>query len=189
METAIREEMVDGFVLTGGATKVQRDALVCQAFNKSIFRKIVGTKFVAAFALQLGAVLEHARWRSVNCHQMFKRDCVKTSLPVSNGLADVPTGSGLGVEIDEDAVEQFRCEPKPKPYPHPDLLLAIRWPSGTTTYYAHCQQYWCDWGAGRLPFFPRGVNLQHLPNDGSDEWCRLREKAVQGSVHVTTPLL
>ena len=185
LETTIREEMVDGYVVTGGATKVQQDALVCRAFNKPFFLQIVGTKFAAAFALQFGAVLEHARWPSVNCHQLFKRDCVKTPLPVSNGLAAVPEGPGLGIELDPEAVEQFRCQPKPKPYPHPELLLAVRWPTGSTTYYTHGQQYWEDWQSGRLPFFPRGVNMERITDDGSPTWRDLRERASRGAVHVT----
>lgn len=187
METAIREEMVDGFVVTGGASKVQRDALVCQTFNKSFFLQIVGTKIAAAFALHLGAVLENARWPAVNCHQLFERDAVKTTLPVANGLAEVPTGPGLGIELDEEAIEQFRCEPRPKPFPHPNLLLAIHWPSGTTSYYRHTKQYWDDWMRGRLPFFPRGVTLEHVPDDGSDQWRDLLNRVEQTPVHSAQP--
>jgi len=187
METAIREEMCDGFVVTGGATKIQRDAHVCRAFNKPFFLQVVGTRMAAAFGLHLGSVLEHARWPAVNCHQIFERDCVLTELPVSNGLCAVPDGPGLGIELDLDAMEQYRCDPKSKPYPHPDLLIAIRWPSGETTYYAHCQQYWDDWHAGRLPFFPRGVNLEHIPNDGSSDWLDLRNRTLQAAVHSRQP--
>jgi len=183
LETAIREEMCDGFVLTGGAAKIQREANVCHTFNKSFFLQVVGTKIAAAFGLHLGAVLENARWPAVNCHQLFERDCIETELPVSNGLALVPDGPGLGLTLDDQAIEQFRSESKPKPYPHPDLLVAIRWPAGTTTYYAHTQQFWDDWHRGRLPFFPRGVQLEHVANDGSEEWRELRERALKGAVH------
>jgi L-alanine-DL-glutamate epimerase-like enolase superfamily enzyme len=183
IETAIREEMVDGFVLCGGATRVQREALVCQVSNRSYFLQIVGTKIATAFCLHLGAVLENARWPAVNCHQLFERDCVRTPIEVSNGLATVPEGPGLGIELDLEAIETFRTQPKPKPFPHPDLLLAIRWPAGTTTYYNHAAQYWADWLGGRLPFFPRGVNLEHIPNDGSRAWRELFTRAQQGAVH------
>jgi L-alanine-DL-glutamate epimerase-like enolase superfamily enzyme len=187
LETCIRNEMVDGFVVCGGATKVQREAHVCREFNKSFFLQIVGTKIAAAFALHLGAVLEHARWPSVNCHQLYERDCCRTPLPVSNGLCAVPEGLGLGIELDEQAIETFRVKPGPKPYPTPNLLIAIRWPAGTTTYYAHTAQFWDDWHKGRLPFFPRGVNLEHVPNDGSKAWRELRERALAGAVHSAQP--
>lgn len=187
IETAIREEMVDGFVLCGGASRIQREALVCQVNNRSFFLQIVGTKIAAAFALHLGAVLENARWPSVNCHQLYERDCIRTDLPVSNGLCAVPTGPGLGIELDEEAIELFRTKPVSKPFPYPDLLIAIRWPGGTTTYYNHAFQYWADWLGGKLPFFPRGVNLEHIANDGSKDWRELFTRAQAGPVHSAQP--
>lgn len=187
IEVAIREEMVDGFVLCGGATRIQREAHVCQVHNRSFFLQIVGTKIAATFALHLGAVLENARWPSVNCHQLYERDCVRTPLPVSNGLCAVPEGPGLGIELDEAAIEQFRIAPKAKPFPYPDLLLAIRWPGGATTFYNHAAQYWPDWLGGKLPFFPRAVHLEHIPNDGSKAWRELFERAQKGAVHSAEP--
>lgn len=187
IEVAIREEMVDGFVICGGASRVQRESLVCQVFNRSLFLQLVGTKITANYALHWGSVLEAARWPAVNCHQLFERDCVKTPFEVTNGLALVPQGPGLGIDLDEEAIELFRVQPKPKPYPHPDLLIAIRWPSGSTTYYNHARQYWDDWLGGRLPFFPRGVNLEHVANDGSKAWRELYQRAQQGAVHSAQP--
>jgi hypothetical protein len=189
IDVAIREEMVDGFVICGGATRVQRESLICQAFNKSLFLQIVGTKIAAAFGLHLGAVLENARWPAVNCHQLYERDCVRTELPVSNGLCGVPQGPGLGIDLDEAAIETFRTAPKPKPFPYPELLLAIRWPSGATTYYNHAAQYWADWLGGRLPFFPRGVNLEHIPDNGSRDWRELFTRAQAGAVHTRERIL
>lgn len=187
LEIAIREEMVDGFVLCGGATKIQREAHLCGQFNKSFFLQVVGTKIAATFGLHLGAVLENARWPAVNCHQLFERDCVQQAIPVSNGLATVPNEPGLGIDLDEEAIELFRTEPQDKPYPHPELLIAIRWPAGTTTYYTHTAQFWEDWHAGRLPFFPRGVNLEHIANDGTASWKDLRNRALDGAVHSQSP--
>jgi L-alanine-DL-glutamate epimerase-like enolase superfamily enzyme len=187
IETAIREEMVDGFVLCGGASRVTREAHVCQANNRSFFLQIVGTKIAAAFGLHLGAVLENARWPAVNCHQLYERDCVKTNIEVSNGLAKVPEGPGLGIDLDQEAIDLFRTAPKEKPFPFPDLLVAIRWPTGTTTFYNHAAQYWADWLGGRLPFFPRGVYLEQIPNDGSTAWRYLYEQSQKGAVHSTQP--
>jgi galactonate dehydratase len=187
IETAIREEMADGFVLCGGATRVMREAHVCQVNNRSFFLQIVGTKIAAAFGLHLGAVLENARWPAVNCHQLYERDCIKTPIGVSNGLARIPEGPGLGIELDPGAIDLFRTPPKEKPYPFPELLIAIRWPAGSTTFYNHAAQYWADWLGGRLPFFPRGIYLEHIPNDGSPAWRYLYEQAQKGAVHSTQP--
>jgi len=66
-------------------------------------------------------------------------------------------------------------------------LIAIRWPTGTTTFYNHAAQYWADWLGGRLPFFPRGVYLEHIRNDGSTTWRYLFEQAQKGAVHSNQP--
>jgi hypothetical protein len=88
------------------------------------------------------------------------------------------------VELDEDAVERLRIEPmKQMPYPAPNLLLAIRWPSGATSYYAHTRQYWDDFLYGRLPIFPAGVYLERIPDNGSREWKDLQARASKGGVH------
>lgn len=189
LEMAIREEMCDGFVACGGASRVMREVLMCRAFNKSVFLQIVGTKIAAAFGLHLGAVLENARWPAVNCHQLYEQDCIVEPIPVNNGLALVPQGPGLGITLDEAAIEKFRIEPKPKPFPYPELLLAIRWPTGSTTYYNHAAQYWDDWLGSRLPFFPRGVNLERIHNDGSQTWREVFERAQLGAVHMSQPVI
>ncbi|MFO1021585.1 MAG: enolase C-terminal domain-like protein [Planctomycetales bacterium] len=96
LEMAIREEMCDGFVICGGASRIIRETHLCQGFNKSVFLQIVGSRIAANFALHLGAVLENARWPSVNCHQLYEHDCVTEPFIVSNGLAPVPEAPGQG---------------------------------------------------------------------------------------------
>ncbi len=182
--TALREEVCDVFVIGGGATRVMEQGTVAAAADKPFWLQLVGTGITATFALHFGAVLSHARWPSVNCHQLYTHQMIKPALKVDNGTAPVPEAPGLGVELDEDAVARFRIEPlKQRPYPAPNLLLAIRWPSGATSYYAHAQQYWDDFLACRLPLFPKGVYLERIPDNGSREWRELQAKAAQGGVH------
>jgi galactonate dehydratase len=183
LEIALREEICDGFVVSGGATTITTEAKVIAAHDKIFWLQQVGSDITATWSLHMAAVLSHARWPAVNCHQLYEHRLLKTPIVVENGLAPVPEAPGLGAELDEAVVERFRCKPKEKPYPHPDLLIAIRWPSGTTTYYAHAQQYWADFLGGRLPIFPRGVRLEHIENDGSKEWKDLQQRAQKGAVH------
>lgn len=195
--TALKEDVCDGFVIGGGASNVLRQAQVCAEADKVFWLQLVGTGITATFALHLAAVLSHARWPSVNCHQLYTHQMVTPAIQVFNGTAAVPEAPGLGVELDAEAVEQFRTDPKPLPavnswrppagvgvYPHPGLLLALRWPAGATSYYAHAQQYWDDFLAGRLPVFARGVRLEHVPDDGSPGWRELQARAQQGGVHM-----
>jgi hypothetical protein len=125
----------------------------------------------------------------VNCHQLFTHQMIRPAIQVANGTAPVPEAPGLGVALDDEAVERFRIEPlKQDPYPAPNLLLAIRWPSGATSYYAHTRQYWDDFENGRLPLFPKGVYLERVPDNGSREWKEMQARAALGGVHSDSAL-
>lgn len=185
--TTLREDVCDGFVISGGATRTLNEGRLAAAADKVFWLQHVGTGITATWCLHLAAVLTHARWPAVNCHQLFTEPMVRPAIEVSNGMATVPEAPGLGVELDEDAIERYRIEPKAKPYPAHGLLLAVRWPSGGSTYYTHTRQYWDDFLLGKLPVFPRGVRLEHVPDDGSAEWKELQQRAQQGGVHVGPP--
>ena len=183
--TALREEVCDGFVIGGAVGRVKNNATVAAAAaSKPFWLQLVGTGITATFSLHLGAVLSHARWPAVNCHQLYTHQMIKPGMAVANGAAAVPEAPGLGVELDEEAVERFRIEPLAKnPYPYAGQLLAIRWPSGATSYYTHTRQYWGDFAGGRLPVFPKGVYLESIPNNGSGEWKDLQTRAAKKAVH------
>jgi L-alanine-DL-glutamate epimerase-like enolase superfamily enzyme len=182
--TALKEDVCDGFVIGGGASRVMREGAISAAADKPFFLQLVGTGICSTWALHFGAVLSHARWPSVNCYQLYTHHMVEPRISVFNGTAPVPNGPGLGVALDEDAVERFRLpEMPPKPYPHPNLLIAIRFGSGATSYYTHCQQYWDDFSAGRLPVFQAGTRTELVPDNGSSEWKELQAKAQLGGVH------
>jgi len=182
--TALREEVCDAFVIGGGASRVTENAAVAAAADKPFWLQLVGTGLTATWALHLGAVLSHARWPAVNCHQLYTHQMIRPPIQAENGMALAPEAPGLGVELDEDALARFRIEPlKQEPYPAPNLLIAIRWPSGATSYYAHARQYRDEFLGGRLPLFPKGVYLERIADDGSKEWKDLQARAAQGGVH------
>ncbi|MBK9169426.1 MAG: dgoA protein [Bryobacterales bacterium] len=184
IQTALREEVCDGFVIGGGASRVMNDATIAASADKPFWLQLVGTGITATFSLHCGAVLSHARWPAVNCHQLYTHQMIKPAMTVFNGSAAVPEGPGLGVALDDDAVERFRISPlKERPYPAPGLLIAIRWPSGATSYYTHTRQYWDDFLLGRLPVFPPGVFLETVPDNGSREWKELQARAARAAVH------
>src|SRR5690606_13407630 len=108
-------------------------------------------------------------------------------IKVQNGMAKIPEGPGLGIQIDWDTVEQFRIEPIAKPYPHPDLLIQVVWPSGAIDEYAHGLQYWDDFMNGRRPVFSPKVDMKVVPNDGSEDWNRRYQTALAKPAWVMRP--
>src|SRR6266481_5170676 len=133
-----------------------------------------------AIAMHCATARANARWPQVCCHRIYTHQMIKQPIVVENWSAKVPEAPGLGVELDEDAVERFRIQPIAKPYPAPGLLIAIRWPSGSTSYYAHAGQYWDAVHNGRLPVFPRHVYLERIADNGSREWKEFQARAKSG---------
>ena len=85
-------------------------------------------------------------------------------------MARVPDEPGLGVELDNDAVEQFRVEPD---YTKPAIrqIHTIQWPDGRATHYSDgsYRQLFLD---GKIPGFLPGIALDARLDDGSDEFDR-----------------
>ena len=98
------------------------------------------------------------------------------------GTAAVPERPGLGVELDEDVIANYRIEPLARQPDPPEALMAVRWPSGGVNYYAFKTQYWDDFRSGRLPVFVRGVRFDVIENNGSQEWKDLHDRAKRGTV-------
>jgi len=180
--TALKEEVCDVFVIGGGAGAVMQAGAVAAMANKPFWLQLVGTGITAMFALHFAAVLSHATWPAVNCHQLYVHPLVKSPIEVSNGTAAIPESPGLGGELDGDAVARYRIEPLARQPDPPEALIAIRWATGATNYYAYSKQYWDDFRSGRLPIFARGVRFEYVENNGSREWKELRERAQAGGV-------
>ena len=102
--------------------------------------------------------------------------------PARNGYvtpltrADLPEAPGLGIEVDEDALERYRMEP-PYEHPKPRLILSVRRASGLTTHYASIWDCWREFGKGNEPVDERGVRMHVREDDGSGEWSELFERA------------
>lgn len=188
--TALQEDVCDGFVIGGGASRVMRDGMVSAAAEKPFFLQLVGTGITATWSLHFGAVLTHARWPSVNCHQLYTSHVVQPRIDVFNGTAAVPNAPGLGVDLDESVIESCRLPEMPaKPYPHPELLIAIQFGSGAVSYYTHTMQFWDDFLYGRLPVFQAGTRTEIIANNGTPEWRDLQTRAQKGGVHCASPAI
>jgi L-alanine-DL-glutamate epimerase-like enolase superfamily enzyme len=181
--TALREEVCDALIIGGGASSVMRNAAIAATANKPFWLQMTGTSIMATFSMHCAAVLSHARIPAINLNHLFAEAMIRPAIKVENGSAAIPDGPGLGVEIDLDAVERYRIE-RPRPRDGSGHLLALRWPSGTTSYYAKEEMYKAEFLAGSLPVFAKGIYVEEIPNDGSREWKELQARAAKGGVHV-----
>lgn len=176
---AIKQEVCDGFVIGGGASRCMARGHVAAMADLPFWLQWVGTGITAAFSLHLGAVLSHATWPAVNCHQLYTHQMLSKPITVKEGFATVPDGLGLGYELDRDAIEKFRVE-KPPGRPEPKRLIETRWPDGKRMYIANTGEvnFMLTHGQkGKIPFYVPGAQTRLVPNDGAPKWKDLHEKS------------
>lgn len=171
----------DGCILTGGATAMRNHGAVLADAGMPLWLQLVGTGITATFAAHLGAVLAAANWPAVNCHQLYEHTLLAAPFPVEDGATPVPDGPGLGREVDMDLVEELRTDiPEEKPAPTP--LVETDWPGGPTVYTTSGKQLISLARDDAIPYFERGVETRVVPDDGSDRYADLRERARESPV-------
>ena len=184
--TALTEEVCDGFVIGVGAANVIRQGTVAAEAGKPFWLQLVGTGITTAWALHLGAVLTHAQWPAITCHEMYSDDLVTERIEIQGGFGRVPEAPGLGVELDEGALERLRTDSIDRPAPT-DLYRVV-WPDGQCTAYASPDQYRNDFMAGNQRVFEPGVTLEVVEDDDSKAFAELRARAARSPIrewHVT----
>lgn len=168
-ESVIRADCVDGFVAFGGGlTGMLDQGIRMAAFAKPFWLQIVGTALTTAFTAHLGAVLTHARWPAITALNTFDDDLVTTPLQVSEGFLPVPTAPGLGIEVDESAIERLALPDGVLPEA-PRALLTVRVPGRPDRTYGQMDDLWRDSEVdGRYGGHPRGAVMDVLLDDGSE---------------------
>ena len=78
----------------------------------------------------------------------------------------VPEAPGLGIEVDEDALERLRRPDVSQPE-LPRMIHTVRWPDGSSVSYTEHDDMEADFLAGSRPAFERGVSLTTDEDDGS----------------------
>ncbi len=182
--TTLKEDVCDGFVVGGGASRVMEQGHLCAEVKKPFWLQLVGSGITAAFSRHLGAVLEQAVWPAVNCHQLYRGNALLTKpIRVKDGTSAVPDAPGLGVEIDEDAIKRYRIEPLEDKPPGPKRLVKVEWSGGRRIYFTHGQRCFEDGHAGKMPFFERGVTTTVIRDDGSAEFRDLHARASKDPIY------
>jgi len=184
--TAVKEEVCDGFVVGGGADSIVKQGRLAAEAQMPFWLQMVGTGITTAFALHFGAALTHARWPAVTCLNMYADDLITQHIEVVNGYARVPETPGLGIVVDEEALEQLRL-PSSDPKPEARRLLTVIWPDGRRVHYAHAMQMYNDFWAGNQPVFEPGVTLNWRDDDGSKEFDDLLTLADESPVSREKP--
>lgn len=184
--TAVREAVCDGFVICAGKSAVIRQGTLAAEACMPFWLQLVGNGLTTTWAGHLGAVLTHATWPAITCMNLYSHQLLKKPIEVVGGYQQVPETPGLGVEVDEEAIERYRIpnvtiqglgEGERYDRPKPRIICAIVYPDGSRIHLAPMNQGYGYFSQGHGPAHVPGVRLEPWHDDGSREWADLFERA------------
>ena len=145
----------------------------CAEANVSTVIQLTGGTLCKAMALHLGAVVPNVS-HSINLDDQCEEDVTGGRIEIAEGSSPVPEDPGLGVEVDEAELARIAQNP---PTEIPRHIGALHLPGGHTWYTPGFPN------VDRLTGFPegniRGIRLEVLDDDGSEEFARRYERLQQ----------
>ena len=169
-----------GYVLGGGVSQITKQGTTAAALNMPFFLQMVGAGPTTALSLHLSAVLTHAQWPTITCHELYEHHLLTERIPVLGGHARVPEAPGLGVEMDEAILEKYRVDKADHSLPR--RLIKVTRPGGIHVYFANNSQVWTFFGNGNQPVDDWGCHTELVDDDGSTEFADLHTHASHSPV-------
>ena len=189
--TVLREQICDGFVAAGGVSKLSTVNAAAATGSYPFWLQLVGSDLTLAYLLHCGAAFEQATWSGVTCCEVFDAQVLTDPIPVEEGYASVPDRPGHGYDIDMDVIAEYEVDVRDKRH-NPPRLIECTVPDGPTTYLAEQPEEVNFIIAAamdeQLPFYPRGATARLVPEDGSETWWEMHERAREGPVVVDEPV-
>ena len=125
-------EAADLYMIGGhGIGRAMRQGYAYAAANKQVIVQQTGNTLMKALTLHQAAVLPTATAHTVTADDQYAEDITTTRIPVVEGSSRVPEEPGLGVEVDEEALQRAACR---DPLPRPEFVGVTRLPAGATLY-------------------------------------------------------
>ena len=140
------------------------------AANTPILLQYVGAGITEAFACHMGAIMHTATLPAVTGGHLYEDDLIVEPHVMQRGFMKVPLGPGLGVDLDEDAVQRYRHTPEPE---WARYFSVVTLPGGLKHYYRNLQQAERLMKLGVDEAFAPGVRLDEREDDGSEEFDRI----------------
>ena len=109
---AVRAEAVDRINLGGNVARVLACHAIAEAAGIPVWHQIAGLSLgiQATFAVHVGCTLRQATLPCDELPFIHENDLIGGALPAEDGYFRVPTGAGLGVQLDEAALAHYRSD-------------------------------------------------------------------------------
>jgi muconate cycloisomerase len=93
----------------GGVTRAYGAAVLCAELdmNVNLAGKVSESSVSSACVLNLAAAVPQNNWGLSITTQYLASDVVRNPVVIKDGMGMLPAGPGLGVEVDEDALQRF----------------------------------------------------------------------------------
>ncbi|MCB0139322.1 MAG: hypothetical protein KDE50_05375, partial [Caldilineaceae bacterium] len=170
---AIRDGYCDGFVMAGGVSKVVNGGISCATANMPFFLQMVGTGLTTTMMRHLAAVLTHAQWPAITCHELYEHSLLTQRMDVVGGFAQVPEAPGLGIDIDEAALSKYRIDKADLSLPK--RLVKVSRACGVNIYFADNSfsngTLWNYFRTANQPIFEKGNYTTLIEDDGTQEFA------------------
>ena len=177
--TTAEAGLCDGYVIGGGTDGGVRgniaNGISSATMHMPFFLQMVGTGLTTSMSLHMGAVLTHAQWPAVNCHELYEHNLLSERIEVLGGYARVPEEPGLGVTVDEEALEKYRVDTPD--HTAPRTIGKVVRACGMNIYFAKRAQKFALFSSGSLPVDEWGNWTEYLNDDGSSDFAELYERA------------
>jgi L-alanine-DL-glutamate epimerase-like enolase superfamily enzyme len=173
--TQINEQLCDGFVFGGDDVETLRSqAAVADEARIPFWIQTVGSALRAAWVMHVASTCRQAVLSSLAAHEVWEENFCRAPHP-EDGWVEVPTGPGLGVAVDEQAVARLRAA---KPAAAPRRITTVVYANGQRWHFGgetvrHEAYYF-----GKLPGFSPGVRLETWEDDDSREFDALFARCV-----------
>ena len=179
ISTAIRERVCDGLITGGGMAALVSHAHTAEQHDMPFWLQMVGTGITTTFANHIGASLTHATWPAITCLNIYEHQLLAEPIVVSDGCATVSDQPGLGISLDEDALDRFRVE-TPVTWEPPRWVHGVHFDDGSTVWFKEHAAYQKAFIERQLPTYNRHARLDTWYNDGSTEFERVFQGVEQG---------
>ena len=173
----------DGFVIGGGVSRIMEHGITSASMNMPFFLQMVGAGPPPALSLHLSAVLTHAQWPPITCHELYEHHLLSERITVIGGHARVPETPGLGIDMNEDTLERYRVDEAD--HSLPKRLTKVVRPGNLNIYFVNSGQKWEFFGKGNLPVDEWGSTTELIDDDGSEQFADLYRRASASPVLTT----
>ena len=126
-----RQDLADIYMIGGTMYETMTTGWALGRANIQVILQHESGTLGKAMAMHMAAVLPSHSAHSINLDDQYEEDVTTETIPVVEGSSPVPTGIGLGYEVDESAVERLAAQ---APAERPRHVGILHMAGGATWY-------------------------------------------------------